>query len=212
MGLLVPVEAGLQACWQMRLLLATTNRDKLAEIASILAGLPLELVTLASWPDLAAPVEDGETFQDNARAKALYYAATSGLMTAAEDSGFEIDALGGAPGVQSARAPGRDYPDRMARLYEALDAGGSRQSAARFVCAVAIAIGSRVLFEALGKVEGEVAPEPRGANGFGYDPMFFYPPYRRTFGQLTPAEKAAVSHRGQAFREVRAWLERELVT
>jgi XTP/dITP diphosphohydrolase len=196
----------------MRLLLATTNRDKLAEIASILAGLPLELVTLASWPDLAAPVETGETFQDNARAKALHYATASGLMTVAEDSGFEIDALGGAPGVQSARAPGRDYPDRMARLYEALDACGGRQSAARFICAVAIAIDNRVLFEALGKVEGEVAPEPRGANGFGYDPMFFYPPYGRTFGQVTPAEKAAVSHRGQAFREVRAWLERELVT
>lgn len=196
----------------MRLLLATTNRDKLSEIASILAGLPLELVTLASWPDLPAPVEGEKAFQDNARAKALYYAAATGVMTVAEDSGFEIDALGGAPGVQSARAPGRDYSDRMARLYEALEARGGRESAARFVCAVTIAIDNRVLFEALGRVEGEVAPEPRGANGFGYDPMFFYPPYGQTFGEMSFAEKTAVSARGQVFREVRAWLERELVT
>ena len=190
------------------LLVATTNRGKLREIKSLLAGVSHEIVTLDAWPDVAAPEETGTTFDDNARAKALYYAAQTGQLTMAEDSGLEIDALGGAPGVESSRFGGADttYPEKFARIYDALRTGGAATSAARFVCALALARPGAILFETRGTVEGRIAPEPKGHGGFGYDPIFFYPPFGRTLAEVS-ARKSAVSHRGQAIRALRAYLE-----
>jgi XTP/dITP diphosphohydrolase len=191
-----------------RLLVATTNPNKVKEIRCVLDGADVELITLEGWPDLVAPEETGRTFEDNARLKATYYARATGQVTVAEDSGIEIDALGGVPGVESARYAGEEtsYPEKFARLYAALDRTGTRDSAARFVCALAMASPDAILFEARGVIEGRVAHEPAGSGGFGYDPFFFYPPYGRTLGQVTPEEKLAVSHRGQAFRKLREYL------
>ncbi|MPZ17699.1 MAG: RdgB/HAM1 family non-canonical purine NTP pyrophosphatase [Luteitalea sp.] len=191
-----------------RIVIATTNSDKLREIEQILTDLPLELVPLSAYPGVSPAPEDQETFEANARQKALHYAAATGEVVVAEDSGFEIDRLDRAPGVRSARHPGRDYAERMATLYAELEARGPRESRARFVCAVALASSGAVLFETRCTVEGAVAPEPRGTGGFGYDPMFLYPPYGRTLAEVSQDEKAAVSHRGQAFRQLRAWLAR----
>lgn len=188
------------------LLVATTNRGKLAEIRGMLAGMPFEIVSLADVAAIAEPDETGETFEENAREKALYYAAASGLLTVAEDSGLQIDALDGAPGIHSARWHGTDYAVKFRRIYELLDARGLATSPARFVCALALARAGRVLFEARGTVEGEIAREPRGAHGFGYDPIFYHPPFGCTLGELEDDQKRAVSHRGAAFRQLAAYL------
>jgi len=185
-----------------RLLIATTNRHKVGEITRLLTGVPVELITLDEWPSVQAPAETGRTFEENARAKAEYYARATGELTVAEDSGLEIAALGGEPGVESARYGGvnTSYPDKFALIYRALRAVGAMESPARFVCALALATPDRLLFETRGIIEGRVAPEPKGAGGFGYDPIFFYPPYGRTLGEVDAQQKSAVSHRGQAFR------------
>jgi len=190
-----------------RLLVATTNRDKLGEIAAILDGVPFEIRTLADLPRVAVPEETGRTFGENARAKALYYARATGELTVAEDSGLEIDALDGAPGVESARFGGADasYPQKFARIYDALRSKHHSGSPARFVCALALVDGSRVLFETTGVVEGEIAGEPKGEGGFGYDPIFYYPPFGMTLAEAG-ARKSTVSHRGQAFRALRTFL------
>jgi len=193
----------------MRLLIATTNRHKIREIERLLEGGPAELVTLAAWPSLTAPEETGRTFEENARLKAAYYARATGELTVAEDSGLEIDALDGAPGVESARYAGieAEYPEKFARIYEALNERGAAASTARFVCALVLASRDRILFETRGTVEGRIASEPAGRGGFGYDPIFFYPPYGCTLAQATAQQKAAVSHRGQAFRALRRFLQ-----
>ena len=191
------------------LLIATTNRGKLHEISMLLFGSPYDLVTLADWPAIVAPEETGATFDENARAKALYYAEATGQLTVAEDSGLEIDALGGAPGVESARFGGgaqTTYPEKFRLIYDALKANGAATSSARFVCALALARPGAILFETRGAVEGRIAPEPRGDGGFGYDPIFFYPPFGRTLAEVS-ARKSAVSHRGQAFRSLRSFIE-----
>lgn len=190
------------------LLIATTNAGKIREIRHVLDGV-VDFRTLADLPPIIEPEENGTTFGDNAALKARYYAERSGLMTVAEDSGLVIDALQGAPGVHSARYPGATYPDKFHNLYKALD-GESRPWTARYVCAVAVAdaAASTVIFECEATVEGEICPEPRGTHGFGYDPIFFYPPYGRTFGEVDDAEKLAVAHRGRAFRQLAAWLQR----
>ena len=189
----------------MKLLLATTNRDKVREIRGILAGLDVTLLTLADVPTVAAPEETGQTFEDNARLKALYYAHASGLVSVAEDSGLEIDALAGKPGVESARFGGEQtpYPEKFRLLY----AAGAAGSAARFVCALALARDDRVLFTARGVVEGRIAPTPAGDGGFGYDPIFFCPAFGRTLAEEA-SRKSEVSHRGEAFRQLRAFFER----
>jgi len=192
-----------------RLLVATTNAGKLAEIARQLEGAPVALLSLADLPPIPEPEEHGATFAEIARDKARHYARASGLTTVAEDSGLEIDALDGAPGILSARFPGATYPDKFARIFSMLDERGARDSAARFVCALAVARGGEILFEAEGRVEGRITREPRGSGGFGYDPILYYPPYGRTLAEVSAEEKAAVSHRGQAFRALRAWLTRE---
>ena len=190
-----------------RFLVATTNPDKLREIRELLAGLPVTLVTLAEWPQIAAPEETGVTFEENARQKARYYAEATGETTIAEDSGLEIDALGGAPGVLSARYAGEHspYPEKFARIYEGLRVAGADGGAARFVCALAVAERGDMVFEARGVIEGTIAPEPRGSGGFGYDPIFYYPPFGCTLAEAG-ARKSTVSHRGAAFRRLREWL------
>ena len=194
----------------MRLLVATTNHNKVREIRGLLAGVPCELITLDAYPAVSAPEETGRTFEENARQKALYYTAATGELTVAEDSGLEIDALGGVPGVESARFGGVEtsYPQKFAMLYDALRSAGrdGDDNTARFVCALTLARGERVVFEARGTVEGRIAPEPRGEGGFGYDPIFFYPPYDRTLAEVPQAQKSVVSHRGAAFRKLRQFL------
>jgi XTP/dITP diphosphohydrolase len=193
-----------------RLLLATTNRGKLREIGAMLAGHPVTLVTLDDYPFVETPEETGQTFAENARQKALYYAAATNELTVAEDSGLEIDALDGRPGVESARFGGVDstYPEKCALIYEMLRRQGATRSPARFVCALALVRGGHIVFESLGSVEGEIAPAPKGDGGFGYDPIFFYPPLGRTLAEATAEDKGVVSHRGQAFRALRMYLEK----
>ena len=194
--------------WRLKtvLVLATSNPNKIREISALLPGT--SLATLDAWPDVTTPEETGRTFEENARQKALYYAAATGALVVAEDSGLEIDALGGAPGVESARYGGVEtsYPQKFARLYDALAGTASPDRTARFVCALALAHGRDLIVETRGTVEGCIAPEPRGAGGFGYDPIFFYPPYGRTLAEATDDAKAAVSHRGKAFRALRDFL------
>jgi len=188
------------------LLIATTNPGKLREIRGILADVPIELVSLESFPGIEEPEETGATFAENARLKARYYSEKTGLPAVADDSGIEIDALDKAPGVHSARWHGDHYPTKFAVVYRELAARGLTTSAARFVAHIAVADGPRILFEATGVVEGEIAREPTGTHGFGYDPIFFYPPYGCTLAEVDGAKKAAVSHRGQAFGQLRNWI------
>jgi len=189
--------------WPMKILVATTNQNKLREIRPLLAGM--ELVTLADVAPVAEPAETGATFWENARIKALAYAAASDLVTVAEDSGFAVDALDGEPGVQSARflGPAATYDARFAEIFRRL---AGRPSRARFVTALAVARGPEILFETETVIEGTVADGPRGEHGFGYDPVFWYPPLGRTTAEMTTSEKAAVSHRARAFRDLRRWL------
>jgi XTP/dITP diphosphohydrolase len=187
------------------LLLATTNPGKIREIRFVLGDVPHRLLTLADLPAIDEPEESGTTCAENALLKARRYAAASGLPTAAEDSGLFIDALAGQPGVQSARYPGATYPDKFENLYREL-ARHPRPWTARYICAAALVDGGRTMFECEAAVDGEIAPEPRGTNGFGYDPIFFYPPYGRTFGEVSDEEKLVVAHRGKAFRMVREFL------
>jgi XTP/dITP diphosphohydrolase len=190
-----------------KLLLATTNPGKIREIRGILAGAPVEIVSLDAFEPIEEPVETGQTFDENARLKALYYNRATGLPSVADDSGLEIDALDGVPGVHSARWEGNDYAVKFRRIYELLAERGEAGSPARFVCAVALAVDGRVGYEAEGTVEGEIAESPRGTNGFGYDPIFYYPPLGRTLGELPDNVKATVSHRGEAFRKLRKYLD-----
>lgn len=197
------------------LVLATTNPGKIREIRSVLTGAPVNLAVLDDFPPVPEPEETGRTFAENALLKARYYAAAVGLATVAEDSGLVIDALGGRPGVASARYPGATYADKFAGLYREL-ASHPRPWHARFVCSLAFvdAPGQNParpamepLFTCEATVEGEVAPAARGQYGFGYDPIFYYPPYGSTLGEVTDEKKLAIAHRGKAFRQFRVWLE-----
>jgi XTP/dITP diphosphohydrolase len=190
------------------LVLATTNPGKLREIRHVLDGAGLELRTLADYPPVAEPEETGATFFENARLKARYYAAHTRELTVAEDSGLVIDGLDGEPGVNSARYLRLDatYPERFAHITRELERRGRLDSAARFICALVLARDGKILFEAEGRVEGRIAREPRGTNGFGYDPLFYYPPYGRTLAEVDNDRKLAVAHRGHAFRQLRVFL------
>jgi len=191
------------------LLVATTNPGKIREIRLALRGLPLTLLTLADVPSVQEPEETGPRFADNARLKASYYARASGQFTVAEDSGLVIDAIGGRPGVESARYPGATYADKFAGLYREL-APHPQPWTARFVCALALVSAREpesLMFTSEATVEGEIAEAPRGTNGFGYDPIFYFPPYGTTLADVDDERKLAASHRGKAFRELRQWLE-----
>ncbi|MBI4886478.1 MAG: RdgB/HAM1 family non-canonical purine NTP pyrophosphatase [Acidobacteria bacterium] len=202
-----------------RVVIATTNPGKLREIRRILGHLPAAILSLRDFPPVAEPDETGVTFEENARLKALYYDAAVAsaaapahggpLCTVAEDSGLVIDALGGAPGVQSARFLGPDasYPERFEEIFRRLAAYPGAPRTARFVCALALVQGGSVIFETTGVVEGDIAAAPRGERGFGYDPIMYFPPYGRTLAEATDEEKERVGHRGQAFRRLAQWLE-----
>jgi XTP/dITP diphosphohydrolase len=194
--------------FEVKLLLATTNRDKVREIRALLADVPVDLVALNDVAAVYEPEETGETFQENARLKARYYAAHSGMLTVAEDSGLVIDALDGEPGVRSARflRPDASYSERFAAILERLARHADRGRTARFVCALAVADADGIAFETTGTVEGLIAEAPAGARGFGYDPIFYYPPYRATLAEVGDQEKLAVAHRGHAFRALATWI------
>jgi XTP/dITP diphosphohydrolase len=190
------------------LLVATTNPGKLREIRQLMTGAPIRLVSLADLPPIEEPEETGATFEENARLKAQYYAARSRLWTVAEDSGLVIDALGGEPGVKSARflRPDATYPERFAEIYRRLETQPNTPRTARFVAALASVADGEVIYETTGIVEGAIADGPRGSGGFGYDPIFFYPPYGRTLAEVSEVEKIAVAHRGIAFRNFARWI------
>ena len=182
-----------------RLVLATRNPGKVRELAAMLADLDVEVVSVAAFPAVGDVVEDGLTFAANALKKAREVAAATGWPALADDSGLEVDALDGEPGVYSARygGPGLDDAGRCAHLLAALTARGSERSAARFRSAVALVAGDEEhLCE--GAWPGEVAGPPTGTNGFGYDPIFWLPGRGLTAAQLDAAEKNRLSHRGQA--------------
>jgi len=198
------------------LLVATTNQDKLREIRGLLAGAPVTLMSLADSPRVDEPEETGATFAENARLKALYYdvharpaLGADPVLTLAEDSGLVIDALDGEPGVFSARflRPDATYPERFAEIDRRLAAHPGRPRTARFVCALAVVRQGEVIFETMGTVEGEIASAPGGTAGFGYDPIFYHPPFGSTLAEVTEEEKLRVAHRGQAFRAFAAWLQ-----
>lgn len=194
-----------------RLVIATTNQGKLREIGDVLEGVPYVLSPLEAFGALAEPDESAPTFAGNARIKALSYAGQTGALVVAEDSGLVIDALEGWPGVLTARVPGATYPQKWAEVYRRLHAQGLRTSRAHFVCALALARPGEIVFEAEGTIAGDVAEEPAGDGGFGYDPIFRHDPSGRTLAQMDLDEKRQVSHRGRAFARLRAYLLREPV-
>jgi XTP/dITP diphosphohydrolase len=189
---------------------ATLNAAKGRELAALLADLALEVRLLAEWPGATLPEETGATYAANALLKARGAARQLGALALADDSGLEIDALGGAPGVRSARygGPGLDDAGRCRRLLDALAHVPAPCRTARFRCVVALVdpAGPEHVVEAT--VEGVILGAPRGQGGFGYDPIFLAPSLGRTFAELSEAEKAAVSHRGQAVAAVRRLLAR----
>ncbi len=198
----------------MAILFATTNPNKLRELWQILTPLGVEVRGLdALKTPLPEPAEEGATFHENARIKAVAYAQLTGLACLAEDSGLEVDALGGAPGVHSARysgiVGGREERDRAnnEKLLLELEGVPDEQRTARFVSALCfVDARGRVLFEARGTYEGRIAHAPAGENGFGYDPLLYLPDVGKTSAQLGPEEKNARSHRGKAVRALAEWL------
>ena len=198
----------------VQLLVATTNPGKLREIRALLGDSPVELVSLADVDAIDAPEETGLTFEANARLKARYYAKHTGMLTVAEDSGLSIDALNGEPGVYSARfvSPEASYAERFAEIQRRLAVRGDASRDARFICALAVARNEAVIFDTTQSIEGTIAVEPRGTDGFGYDPIFFFPPYGRTLAEVTQEEKLRVAHRGKAFRALADWLKKSAET
>jgi XTP/dITP diphosphohydrolase len=190
------------------LLLASQNPGKLAEMRLLLEGLPFRIVGPKDVGIQDAPDETGGTFVENAALKARHYAKRSRLLTVADDSGISVDALGGEPGLYSSRFGGEDATDekRNRLLLEKLAGRPPAERSARFTCAVALAQGDRVLFQTEQNVEGRIADAPRGPNGFGYDPIFIYEPFRKTFGEVPRKDKDRVSHRGKAFARLREFL------
>lgn len=198
---------------RQRVVVATGNAHKLDEIRSILdvsAGSPVELVSMREF-DVPEPVEDGATFEANALLKARACAQKTGLPAVADDSGLEVDALGGAPGVFSARYAGEPSDDARnnAKLLAELADVPARRRTARFVCAAAFVASSGSEHVVRATMDGRIVDEARGTNGFGYDPHFVsdLSTDGRTNAELTPAEKDAISHRGAAFRALRPHLE-----
>ena len=195
-----------------KLLIATTNRGKLREVSEVLGGFGLTIVSLADYSDLPVAVEDGVTFEDNARIKALHYARLTDCRTLADDSGLCVDALNGEPGVHSARYAGTPSSDAAnnRKLIATLQGKPEAQRTARFVCVLALAEPATnsglpsIVATARGEIEGVIVDHPRGSNGFGYDPHFLISSLGKTAAELPPEQKNAISHRGQALRNMAA--------
>jgi XTP/dITP diphosphohydrolase len=191
-----------------RLVVATLNRAKGRELLALLGDLPYETSLLADVPGAALPEETGATYRDNALLKARAAARATATLSLADDSGLEVDALGGAPGLYSARfgGPGLDDAGRYTLLLERLRGVPAERRTARFRCVVALVDPDGGEHVVEGAVDGVIAEAPRGSSGFGYDPVFFYPPLGRTFGELPTETKHRVDHRGAAMRAARALL------
>jgi len=196
------------------ILVATTNPGKVRELWAML-GEGVEWKSLADFPGVGEVKEDGSTFAENARKKAVGYAQATGLWTLADDSGLVVDALGGAPGVNSARFSGeraqgadRKFVDRqnMEKLLSLLQGVPTEKRTARFVCCLCLASREKVLIETQGSLEGLITREPVGISGFGYDPVFLVPQLSQTVAQLVEEEKNAISHRGNAMRRLKPLL------
>ncbi|MBW2645381.1 MAG: XTP/dITP diphosphatase [Deltaproteobacteria bacterium] len=185
------------------LVLATRNRGKTAEIREFLKDFPVEIKNLDDFGPLPEIEEDGTTFDENAYKKASFTARILGIPALSDDSGLVVEALGGAPGVYSARYAGESATDEenTAKLLKEME--GKENRAAAFECVISIAVptGPALTYEA--RCEGEITTESRGKNGFGYDPVFYYPPLKKTFAELSMEEKIGVSHRGRAMAEVK---------
>jgi len=197
-----------------RLLVATTNRGKLAELAPMLAAHGVEVIGLEAFPGVTVAPEDEPDFAGNARAKALHYAKATGLDTLADDSGLEVHALGGAPGVRSARYAGPAADDAANRARLLTELAGITERSARFVCALCLVRDGVPALEVAGECRGSIALAPAGHGGFGYDPLFLSDDPSaagRSFAQLTRDEKARISHRGAALAALAAGLARSVV-
>jgi XTP/dITP diphosphohydrolase len=201
----VPTEASPSS---RRLVVASLNRAKVRELIALLGALPYVIIPLADVPGATLPDETAETYEGNALLKAHAAAELAGDVVLADDSGLEVDALGGAPGVHSARfgGPCLDDAGRTALLLERLRDVPPDRRTARFRCVIAVIRRPGSVRTVEGMVEGLIAEAPRGAGGFGYDPVFFHPGFGRTFGELSEAEKSRVSHRALAARAARALL------
>jgi len=197
------------ACSPIRLLLATTNKGKARELRRGLGSAPVKVITLDDLGVAAEFPETGSTFAENARGKSQFYSLLTGLPTLADDSGLEIEALGGAPGVYSARFsdPGATDARNIRKVLRALIGIPASERGARFVCSMALSHEGRILKSTRGTVRGRIILAPRGTAGFGYDPIFFYRPFGRTFGELSDDEKQSISHRGRALRLMIAFIE-----
>jgi len=184
-----------------RIIVASQNPAKAAEIRNLLRDLPVQIESLSQWPDFVLPAETGETFAENAALKARSTARTLGCWSLADDSGLVVEALEGAPGIHSSRVAPTDA-ERIAWLLEQMASVPDEKRNAHFICVIALADAEgnlRGIWE--GRAPGHILRQSRGANGFGYDPVFFYEPAGRTFAQMSPPQKSAVSHRGQALRQ-----------
>ena len=193
------------------LVLATRNQGKISEFKKLLSRSEIEIKSLMDFGPLPPVVEDGETFEDNAYKKAHFTAKVLGFPALADDSGLRVEALGGLPGVNSARYAGENATDgeNNQKLLEAMK--GVRNRKASFECVIAIAVpgGPALIYK--GSCDGEISHEPRGKNGFGYDPLFYYPPLRKTFAEISTEAKNGVSHRGEAMAELKSEFDKVLV-
>ena len=197
-------------------LVATTNPGKMAEFKAMLNDENIEWLTLADFGDIDEVEEDGDTFAENARKKALGYAEAAGCMTIADDSGLCIDALDGAPGVNSARFSGPKLPEEerslidhrnIAKVLELMKDVPDDKRTARFVCSLCVAMGDTVLLEVSGAMEGVIIRQEQGDGGFGYDPIMFVPEFGKTVAQLSAEQKNRISHRGNAIAKLKPRLE-----
>jgi XTP/dITP diphosphohydrolase len=189
--------------------LATANRAKAREMAALLAGIPFRIVNLSDFPGVSLPPEGETSYAENALGKARAVASATGELALADDSGIEVDALGGGPGVLSARygGPGLTDPERCEVMLREMASVPREKRTARFRCLIAVVCPRRDRETTVeGVVEGVLLESPRGTGGFGYDPLFFYPPLGRGFAELSAEEKNRVSHRAQACRRAREWL------
>ena len=193
------------------IVLATRNQGKIREMKKVFEGADVKVMSLDDFGPTPEPIEDAETFEDNAYHKAYFYSRVLGLPCLADDSGLTVEALGGRPGVYSARWAGEDATDqdRCAKLLGELEGKEDRRAA--FVCALVLAVPSGPGLTWVGRCEGKITPAPQGENGFGYDPVFWYPPLSRTFAQLTTEEKNQVSHRGLALAEFKSELPKVMI-
>jgi XTP/dITP diphosphohydrolase len=183
-----------------RLLCATGNPGKLREFRMAASHAPVEIELLPDYREIPECVEDGATFEENALIKARHYGGHASGLLFADDSGLAVDALGGAPGVYSARFSGQHGNDEANNRLLLEKLRGVKNRTARFVCAIALVEGELVRGIFRGEVEGTILDGPRGSAGFGYDPLFYYPPFGCTFGEASDEQKFSVSHRGQALR------------